>query len=280
MKKTIAFILAAALTLGGCSAEKSKNNSKDISENTSVGGAYPEGYKRLIFGAEISEETLEEIVGEAVDSVIEDTEGEAQQGADTPALTTAKAENESGNTVTTTKKGAESTMSSSNVVYRGDSELQRAIEQGFAVPSVTDSAYTIDRIVSYGGSKKNYGIFPKNEAGEDFGSILASYITEPKTLAETISKASVGGERELEETEIEIGGKTVEALFVTSKIDVGDKVNTTKSLHFMTDEHTKFIVNLSAYSDDTSDEVYFEYMKHFDFSNAVLDSAHIDEKAQ
>lgn len=272
MKKTMLLVASLVLALTGCGAKSDKKDKNESNVNSAESSSFPKGYKRLIFGVSVDEEFLNDMLEQLEDMPDDNV------ASDDSILTTASVE-ASGNeaTVTTTKIGA--TGTNSNVIFRGDDRVQEAIEQGFAVPVPTDSTYKIDRIVSYGGSKKNYGVFPTDSSGNDAGSIMVSYHTEPKSVKDTVSKNGIG-EREIIDTELELNGKKYEAIFVLNTIDVGGKSNTTKSLYFMTDEHTRFSVSLSAYSMDKSDEALIDFAEHFDFSDAILDSEHIDEKAE
>lgn len=270
MKKSMLFAVSLVLALAGCGAKSDKNNAEKTQTESSV---FPDGYKRLIFGASISDETLENIIGEAYD--------DAENSSDSGNTVTTSAVSGGNETVTTTttKKGAESTASSSTVVFRGDDRVKDAIEQGFAVPVPVDDTYKIDRIVSYGGSKKSYGVFPTDSTGEDAGTIMVFYHTEPSKVRDTISPDGFG-EREIIDTQIELGGKKYDAVLVINTINVGGTSSKTKALHFMTDEHTKFSVSISAYSTDKSDAALIEFAQHFDFSNAVIDPDRLEEKAE
>lgn len=269
MKKAMLLAVTLVLALTGCGAKSDKSNADKTQAESSY---FPDGYKRLIFGASISDETLENIVGDAYD--------DAENSSDSGNTVTTSAVSGGNETVTTTtKKGAVSTDSSSTVVFEGDDRVKDAIEQGFAVPVPVDDTYKIDRIVSYGASKKSYGIFPTDSTGKDAGTIMVFYHTEPGNVRDTISPDGIG-EREIIDTQIELGGKKYDAVLVINTLNVGGTSSKTKALHFMTDEHTKFSVSISAYSTDKSDEALIDFVQHFDFSNAVIDADRIEEKAE
>ena len=269
MRKALIIAVTAVLALTGCGAKSDKSNADKPQVESS---AFPKGYKRLIFGGAISEETLENIIDELSD----DTENCSDSGN---TVTTSAVSGGNETAVTTTKKGAESAALSSNVIFRGDDRVKEAIEQGFAVPVPVDDTYKIDRIVSYDGSKKSYGVFPTDSTGKDAGTIMAHYHTEPCTVKDTISKEGFG-EREIIDTQLELDGKKYDAVFVINTMDMGGHKTTTKALHFMTDEHTKFSVSISAYSIDKSDEALIEFVRHFDFSNAVIEAEALETKAE
>ncbi|MBQ8296782.1 MAG: hypothetical protein IJX77_03265 [Ruminococcus sp.] len=258
MKRAAAIMVFTAILLCGCASSDNAETDKFNSTENASEGAFPPGYKRLYFGAEMNEETIQSLFGDEYEELYS---AESEQTAELPEPTTASNTSETTITVGTSKSGAESNSSASEI-YQTEEEIKEAAVK-YALPDVSGSSYTIDYVNVPSGLSGAYNLNLTDGKGKSF----LVMVSEKRGDYDFHSMMEMYKCSSMEYTTIKTGGKEIEACFMEVNMNAeGGMI--TKYLRFMTDDST--LVSLSTSTSAGTLEEYVSLAEEIDFSGVTL----------